>query len=228
MPSKARVNFEANAADVSRLLEIHKYFGGDAKGRRFRLEVLNKSAIVLITAIWEAYCEDLAAEALQHLVKYAPNSTVLPKELRKRIAKELKEDKHELSIWALADPGWRTVLTKRLSSLAEERNWKLNTPKAQNIIDLFRIALEIPNVSVRWFWKKMSVAQAKAKLDKYVTLRGAIAHRGKSAKSCTKAQVRDYFAHVKRLVAMTGGTVNSHVASITGRYLWDVVTPVRW
>ena len=56
MPSKARVNFEANAADVSRLLEIHKYFGGDAKGRRFRLEVLNKSAIVLITAIWEAYC----------------------------------------------------------------------------------------------------------------------------------------------------------------------------
>src|SRR6266567_9089709 len=85
MPSKARVNFEANAADVSRLLEIHKYFGGDAKGRRFRLEVLNKSAIVLITAIWEAYCEDLAAEALQHLVKYAPNSTVLPKELKKRI-----------------------------------------------------------------------------------------------------------------------------------------------
>ncbi len=228
MPSKTRVNFEANAADVSRLLEIHKYFGGDAKGRRFRLEVLNKSAIVLITAIWEAYCEDLAAEALQHLVKYAPNSTVLPKELKKRIAKELKEDKNEISIWTLADPGWRTLLIKRLASLAEERNRKLNTPKAENIIDLFTIALGIPNVSLRWYWKKMSVAQAKAKLDKYVSLRGAIAHRGNSAKSCTRAQVRDYFAHVKRVVAMTGGTVNSHVASITGRYLWDVVTPVRW
>jgi hypothetical protein len=29
--------------------------------------VLNKSAIVLLTAFWEAYCEDLAAEALNHV-----------------------------------------------------------------------------------------------------------------------------------------------------------------
>lgn len=39
---------------------------GTARGRRFDLEVLNKSAIVLITSYWEAYCEDIAAEALDH------------------------------------------------------------------------------------------------------------------------------------------------------------------
>ena len=141
MPSKARFKFNANADDIGRLLEIHKDLGGDKKGRRFRLEVLNKSAIVLITAIWEAYCEDLAKEALEHIVKNAPDSTALPKELKKRIAKELKEDKNEVMVWTLADPGWRIVLTKRLSNLAEERNRKLNTPKAQNIIDLFRVGL---------------------------------------------------------------------------------------
>lgn len=35
-------------------------------GRR-NLEVLNKSAIVLLCAIWEAYCEDLADDALRLL-----------------------------------------------------------------------------------------------------------------------------------------------------------------
>src|SRR5258708_11223117 len=178
MPSKARANFEANAADVGRLLEIHSDLGGDKQGRRFRLEVLNKSSIVLITAIWEAYCEDLASEAVKHIVKHAPNSTSLPKELKKKIAKELRDDLNEISIWALADPGWRSVLTQRLSSLAEERNRKLNTPKAQNIIDLFNVSLGLLDVTDRWFWRGMSVAQAKAKLNRYFTLRGAIAHPG--------------------------------------------------
>ena len=67
MASKARVQFEKNKADVDNLLLFHKETGGDEPGRRDkRLEVLNKSAIVLITAVWEAYCEDLAAEVNEH------------------------------------------------------------------------------------------------------------------------------------------------------------------
>ena len=66
----------------------------------------------------------------------------------------------------------------------------------------------------------MSTEQAKVKLDKYVTLRGAIAHRGTGAKSCTKVQVRDYFSHVKRLVGKTGGMVDFRVKRITGSRLW--------
>jgi RiboL-PSP-HEPN len=220
MPSKARLKFKANADDVARLLEIHSDLGGDRKGRRFRLEVLNKSAIVLITAIWEAYCEDLASEAVKHIVKHAPDSTSLPKELKKRIAKELKDDLNEISIWALADPGWRVVLTQRLSSLAKERNRKLNTPKAENIIDLFSVSLGLLDLTDRWCWPGMSAPQAKAKLNQYVALRGAIAHRGSAAKSCTKKDVEDYFAHIKRLVGKTGGKVNRHVKGITGVFLW--------
>ena len=71
MASQARAAFDKNAADIERLLEIHADLGGDQRGRRFRLEVLNKSAVVLITAFWEAYCEDLAAEALDHLIQHS-------------------------------------------------------------------------------------------------------------------------------------------------------------
>jgi len=53
MPSKARKAFDENAKDIEKLLRLHEQEGGTAKGRRFGLEVLNKSAIVLITSYWK-------------------------------------------------------------------------------------------------------------------------------------------------------------------------------
>src|SRR5713226_2469575 len=90
MPSKAWRAFAESAKDVERLLEIHTGLGGKGPGRRYKLEVLNKSAIVLITAIWEAYCEDIAAEALAHIVANVARGSTLPTELKKKIASELK------------------------------------------------------------------------------------------------------------------------------------------
>jgi hypothetical protein len=79
MPSQARAAFENNRKDVERLMEIHGDLAGDTPGRKHGVEVLNKSAIVLMCAIWEAYCEDLAAEAVEHLVRISgPTSASRP------------------------------------------------------------------------------------------------------------------------------------------------------
>jgi len=220
MPSNARKAFDRNAEDVDRLLEIHQHLGGDSRGRRFQLEVLNKSAIILITAFWEAYCEDIAEEALEHLVNHVTTANELPTELKKRIAKELKADSNEIAMWDLAGEGWKKKVKGRLIALAEERNRRLNTPKSANIDTLFFDAIGLPNVSDAWYWQKMSCQAAKQKLDRYVSLRGAIAHRGTGASSCTKAQVTDYFGHVKELVSKTGGRVNTFVKGITQTGLW--------
>jgi len=220
MASNARRAFDRNAEDVDRLLEIHQDIGGNAQGRRFRVEVLNKSAIILITAFWEAYCEDIAEEALEHIIKHVPSASGLPKELKKRIAKDLKANPNEIAIWDLADDGWKARVKTRLAALTEERNRKLNTPKSANIDDMFSDAIGLINVSDGWYWQKMSSESAKQKLDIYVSLRGSIAHRGVGLSSCTKSQVRDYFGHVKELVSKTGGRVNSFVKGITGNGLW--------
>ena len=220
MASKAREAFDRSAEDVERLLEIHQDLGGDAQGRRYRLEVLNKSAIVLITAIWEAYCEDIAAEALDHIVNHVREASSLPKELKKRIAKEIKGDPNEIAIWDLADGGWKRRVKARLAALTVERNRKLNTPKSDSIDQLFVESIGLPAVSDAWRWRKMKTRTARKKLDDYVTLRGGIAHRGKGTSSCKKAQVEDYFDHVKRLVAKTGGKVNTFVRRLTGTSLW--------
>jgi hypothetical protein len=221
MPSKAWKAFNQNASDIDRLLRIHQEEGGTSPGRRYRLEVLNKSAIVLITSFWEAYCEDIAAEGLEHIVKYANAADSLPKEVRKMIAKELKDDLNELAVWSLTGDGWKAILQKRLQYFQDQRNKRLNTPKTKNIDELFLYALGMPHVSSSWTWaKKMTVARAREKLDKYVTLRSEIAHRGKAAQSVTRAQVDDYFNFIKKLVSKTGGAVNLHVRKLTGRSLW--------
>jgi hypothetical protein len=220
MASIARQSFDANIADIDRLLEIHLHEGGDDRGRRYDLEVLNKSAIVLITAYWEAYCEDVAEEGLAHILRHANSADALPENLRKTLAKEIKSALNELEVWKIADLGWKTYLNDRLERLREERNRRLNTPKSSNIDALFLDAIGIPKMSSSWKWKKMSSAQATAKLDKYVSLRGAIAHRGKHSESVKKSEVEDFLGFTKKLAALTGGLVNKHVKAISGTSLW--------
>ena len=224
MGSKARKRFDDNAVDIERLLELHVESGGTSPGRRRGLEVLNKSAIVLITSFWEAYCEDIAAEGLENIVKHGASSDSLPKEIKQSIAKELKSDLNELAVWSLCGDGWKEVLKNRLERLQEQRNKRLNAPRTQNIDDLFLQALGLSSVSSSWRWaKKMTATRAREKLDKYITLRGEIAHRGVAAKSVTKAQVEDYFDFIKGLVAKTDGAVNYHARKVTGRLLWGVL-----
>lgn len=221
MPSEARKSFDANIKDIERLLELHSLVGGAKKGRRHGLEVLNKSAIVLTSAYWEAYCEDLAAEALEHIVKNAKSSDVLPEELRKQLAKEIKAAQHGLEVWKLADKGWKKYLISRLDQLKNRRDFDLNTPKASQIDKLFLHALGINEISTSWKWpKKMTSKRAVPKLDKYVTLRGAIAHRGKGSTTVKRADVVDFLDFISRLAAKTGGEVNRYVKKITGKPLW--------
>lgn len=216
MASRARRAFDQSCTDIDRLLEIHSDLGGSGPGRRHRLEVLNNSAIVLLTALWEAYCEDIAAEGLKHLVSHGDDWSRLPVALQKQVAAELKKDQHELAVWQLAGDGWKQVLTDRLDAWQEERNRRLNTPKTEQVNEMFRTTIGIEKVSSRWYWKGMSKDQAAKKLDRYVSLRGAIAHRGAAAKSVKKSAVTDYYAHVKRLVSKTGGAVNATVKRSTG------------
>jgi len=219
MAIRAKKAFKANAKDIDRLLELHADIGGDTPGRRYGLEVLNKSAIVLITAIWEAFCEDLAAEALEHIVERAKSAAALTKHIKQLVAEELKRDKDEIAVWQLSDRGWRDLLTKRLDRLTEQRNRRLNTPMSSNIDDLFLNSIGLKQVSDVWHWKKMSSASARKKLDKFIQLRGDIAHRGVASKTCKKVQLTDYFKHIQSIVEKTSECVNGFAKEATGKNL---------
>lgn len=202
------------------MIELHGRVGGQDPGRRYGLEVLNKSAVVLVTAFWEAYCEDVASEALEHLVNNVESADKLPLELQKRVAKQLEADDHDLAVWRLADQGWRVVLQERLHDLTTERNLRLNTPKTGNIDALFLDAVGIDAVSSSWNVRSMTAKQAAARLDHFVVMRGAIAHRGAALSSVRKKDVVEYYELVKAIASRTGGKINTWVRKSTGTALW--------
>lgn len=218
MPSKAFDNFLTNMQEIDDLLRLHRLAGGDQPGRRSGLEALNKSGVVLICAIWEAYCEDLCVEALDFLIAQVPAPDKLPKELRRLVATHLKTDKNEIAVWGLADKGWQPEC-RRIALQATVA--PLNTPKTANIQDLFERILGLKRLPSTWKWRRTTVDQASALLDAYITLRGDIAHRlHASAGPVRKTKVTGFVRHVANIVGATDPVVGRHLASLTGKAPW--------
>jgi hypothetical protein len=218
--SKAASTFTESFKEVGSLRDIHERLTGKGRGYRPGMEVLNKSAIVLLCAIWEAYCEDVADEGLKHLLAHSSDYSILPKVLQKRVAKELKDDPHELSPWKLAGGGWKTLMQARLAAVKERRDFDWNNPKAEHVDRLFEEVVGITRISGAWHWKHVSPTFATKKLDQLVALRGDIAHRGKAGEAVIKSQVAGHLEHVRRLVVATDSQLRDELRRITGVAPW--------
>lgn len=219
MPSIARLSLEGSGSEIRDFYTVHQLVK-DMPAVRRKLEVLNKGTIVLLSAVWEGFCEDLTAEALLLLVEGAPGSVCLPVPLRREIARELEDSPHELAVWDLAGGGWRDVLLARMERLREERNRKLNTPKSANINEHFRRALGIEEMSSHWVTPEGSAEQNAIALDAFVELRNDIAHRGLKDVVVTKGVVKKFNNHIQRLAAATEAVVEDLVESSIGRRPW--------
>jgi len=215
--SEATKLFLRNIKDIEMLFVIHQQITGTRTGRRVGVETLNKSAIVLITAIWEAFCEDILAEATEVICGNISNTNSLPEAIKKGIATKIKNDKHELACWRLAEAGWKNVLRDEyVSSIISG----MNSPTSFNVRSLFDRGIGLDDVTINWSWPGMSVESACRKLDSFVDIRHKIAHRGKLPKSSvSKGQAESYLYHVARLVRNTKLAIDNHTMPICGKTL---------
>lgn len=219
--SLAKDGFAANTTDVLDLMEIHNLLGGTRPGRRSAiLQVLNKSAIVLITACWEAYIEDVAREAFDAMLNKCVDPQNFPSKVRVLASKILREDPDESKIWELAGQGWRKVLSQHKDKVFKETLERFHWPKAVKVDELFHQLLGVKNLSINWRWKNMTTHSACRKLDRYVDMRGKIAHRVSTGLGVYRSWVVDYLNHVIQLVETTDATVSTHVQSVTGKAPW--------
>ncbi|MFC1637091.1 HEPN domain-containing protein [Planctomycetota bacterium] len=216
-PSSPFDGLQQNMEDVGRLLEIHVVLTGTSPGRRYKVAVLNKSGVVLITACWEAFIEDTVITAFDFIKDNISSHKKLPRELRKIVANHLKkDDKHELNVWNLAGEKWKDTAAEILKKPVD---W-FNTPTSDKIDKLFDKVLALKGVSERWFWPRMSKEKAKARLDDYVNRRHDIAHRSRTDKVVSKPVVKAYTAHIHRLAVITSNTTRDYVYGITQRHPW--------
>lgn len=177
MTSTARIALTENLEDVERLTEIHGNIGGDAQGRRWSLEVLNKAGVVLTCSFWEAYVEDLCLLAANHLADRLAAPAALATTVKQSTFEQVTGGNPTTVdiAWALAADNWRG----QVKANATLRTGQLNTPKSDNVDRLFAQCVGVPSMSNGWTWVSMTSDRAKQKLDAFVSLRGNVAHRGK-------------------------------------------------
>jgi hypothetical protein len=118
-----------NVGDIRRLLAIHQQVSGAGPGYKHDVEVLNKSAIVLLVACWEAFVEDLARLAFLFLLEQSAECTTFPPKVLALAGRDLRADLNETRIWELAGGGWKTVLRNHQTQVFKRFLGNFNTPR---------------------------------------------------------------------------------------------------
>jgi hypothetical protein len=205
-----------NLEEVEALLTIHASVAGSGPGRKWGVEVLNKSAVVLVVACWEAFVEDTVEAALKFMIENATDHTIFPKLVLERVA-----SKHSgPAAWSLAGDGWKKAMRDNLAEVLAKTTGALNTPRAAQVDDLFAKTIGLQNLSTHWRWTGRRAATSIDLLDQLITLRGSIAHRVKSSRSVVKRDVHEAIDLVTRLAASTHNTTRTYVMDRTGHVPW--------
>lgn len=210
MPSSALSKFEANLlVDVDRLIESHGQLNHQGMGRR-GLGHITRSGVLMLCAAWELYLEELLIESARIIVARAASPADLPKKVQQEIAKAVRTSKHELKPLDLAGEGWRDVHVNH----ATARIQSLNTPKSSNVYTLFHLLVGVPDLSQGW-------SHGAGTIDDFVSVRGAIAHRGRDAQYVIIGNLIDYKYKIVRTVIETDNAVVDFLRDNTqGRSPW--------
>ena len=170
MPSNALTKFENKMLDdVDRLVDSHNQLNPPGPGRR-SLGHFTRSGVFMLCASWELYVEELAVEIATNLVDRANDPNELPLDARKRLSLLVKTHKDELMPLNLAGYGWRDVYLTHVQQTVDA----LNTPKSGPIDYMYQRLLGWESPSKKW-------KRGKNFIDKFVDIRGAIAHQGRDA-----------------------------------------------
>lgn len=218
MPSPGE-NLIANLADVYALFALHFKHAGGEPGRRRGVEALNKGAIALTTACWEAFVEDIATIGAEHILSKNIQPGSLPGSIQKKLCDRIRSDSHELAAWRLAGSGWQHAYKQHVAAEVE----RFHTPRAPQVDGLLDRTIGCLDVSKSWSWRGMSVQSAREKLDALVTLRGDIVHRVAVDKSVYKNIAIDYAQFIQRLAVRTNNVTREHVAKLTGKVPWQTL-----
>lgn len=188
MPSVAFDSFRKKIkSDVDRLIGTYDELNPGGRGRR-HLGHITGSAVVVLSAAWELYIEEVLVESVDHFLRCVESASILPEPTKRVLSDSIKDDKHDYAPLFLADDGWKT----RLRTICLDKTEKLNTPKTENITTLFRQLLGYETIGVNW-------TNDTEDIDNVITVRGGVAHRGTSDYYVKNTELLDY----RRIIVTT-------------------------
>ena len=213
-------SLKTNFEEIDRILEIHEEISGSGPGYKHNVQVLNKSAIVLLLACWEAYIEDIVENSFKFMLSKSKQPHVFPDHVLAIAAKEIKKTSGD--IWDLANMGWKNVMELHKGSILEKYTVRgaFNTPSPKNIDTLLSNLIGFTSISRKWFWRGMSIENSKTKLEKLIDLRGNIAHRVQSSRKVTKTYVKESKILIFRLAIISNNRIIKYIEDQTGTKPW--------
>ena len=213
-----------NLAEVRRLSAVHSEVGGTGRGRRFDLDILNKSGIVLAVACREAFVEDLARLAFDHLLAKATSPDTFPQRVLALAGAGLRAAKDEREVWRLAGDGWRAILEAHRDKTLAEFLDSFHTPRPAKVDALLEQLIGLRSVSSQWEWHKNTSEAVSKELNALIDLRGAIAHRVKVGRYVKKVELTRATQLTQWLAAVTSNRVREHLIARTAAEPWRHVT----
>lgn len=209
-----------NCGHIDRLFEIHTRVTADESGGFWRhADSLHNSASVLLAAFWGAFCQELAADALDRLIAYADTADELPAEMRRLAARGSLPQGGTSAGRSPAGRDWRAVLSSRADRIRHDGGTGLLTRGTAQVNGLFDAAIGNDTISRSWHWPGTESAQAAARLDRFVQLGAQIAYQNPRSGSVTSRQVESDYEHVRRLVQHTEAAVEQRLVEISGKQL---------
>jgi len=212
-------DFNKNLLDIKLLLTLNSKDIRSKHGGPQKIEILNKSAIVLASTCWEAFIEDLASNAFDFMLSHADTPQMLPKAVLAAASSMLRAEKDERKIWDLAGDGWKVVLKTHSNSMIS----CLNTPSHKNIDGLFETLLGLKKLSTHWQWQGVTNRRALQRLDQLISTRGDIAHRLNHEHYITKQDVLDAMKLVLNISVISSNAIRAHLIKSVGTEPWMVV-----
>lgn len=181
---------------------------------------LNKAGMVFIVTTWEAYVEDVAREAAEHIARHTASYADLPRPLKTIISDGVRRQNNPpWSAADIADDGWRELVTR--NAYEKTHQGAFNTPSSTKVRKLFQDTTGLTDVTSSWGWQGFSAPGPAERLDETIEIRGEIVHTGGKPDGLAKGWLDTYGGNVARLVDRTDLAVRAHACEVTGVPMTD-------
>ncbi|WP_442601828.1 HEPN domain-containing protein [Paenibacillus sp. KN14-4R] len=207
MPSKSYKAYRNNSQNVTRLIDNYRQLK-TGKGRT-ALDHLTRSGIILLASSWEVYIEDVLNECVTYYIQKCGSASKLPDEVKKTISKEIKTDKNELSPFELVEDSWKEYYSK----ITLQKTKLMNTPKKDNINNLFKNYLGVDELSSHWTNKTI--------VNKFVSYRGDIVHKVKADSYVRVETLEFYLKEIEEIIKETDLYLKRYLTSKVGSSPWN-------
>lgn len=210
MPSESYKVFKNEyMKDIEKLLSNYETIKGIGRGKR-SLDHLLRSGVLLLAGAWEVYIEEVLYEAS---IFVSSNLTVdnLPLDVKKIISKEIVKEakKNQLApLMNIHGDNWKDFYLEIVWREIE----KLNTPKINNINDLFKRYLGIDEITSNY---------RESTLDDFMTYRGQIAHRMRGPEYLKLDIFKNYVRLINHLVEDTDKYLYIYLKGLAARTPWN-------